>query len=67
MQITCHSTALGEDRMIWITEGDLFDRLQKVALGKRKRFLKIIPEKIEMLDYSYRKKGYSTMQILELK
>ncbi len=67
MQITCRSTALGEDRMIWITEGDLFDRLQKVALGKRKRFLKIIPEKIEMLDYSYRKKGYSTMQILELK
>jgi predicted pyridoxine 5'-phosphate oxidase superfamily flavin-nucleotide-binding protein len=67
MQITCRSTALGEDRMIWITEGELFDRLNKIALGKRKRFLKIVPQRIELLDYSFRKKGYSPMQILDLK
>ena len=60
-------TASGEDRMVWITEGDLFDRLQKIALGKRKRFLKIIPERIELLDYSFIKNKYAALQTLDLK
>jgi len=63
----CQITASGEDRMVWITEGDLFDRLQKIALGKRKRFLKIIPEKIELLDYSFIKNKYAALQTLNLK
>lgn len=63
----CQITASGEDRMVWITEGDLFDRLQKIALGKRKRFLKIIPEKIELLDYSFIKNKYAALQTLDLK
>jgi len=66
-QITCSSTALGEDRMVWITEGELFDRLQKIALGKRKRFLKIAPNKIELLDYSFIKNKYAALQTLDLK
>ena len=63
----CQITASGEDRLVWITEGDLFDRLQKIALGKRKRFLKIIPEKIELLDYSFIKNKYAALQTLDLK
>ena len=60
-------TVSGKDRMVWITEGDLFDRLQKIALGKRKRFLKIIPERIELLDYSFIKNKYAALQTLDLK
>jgi len=60
-------TASGKDRLVWLTEGDVFDRLQKIALGKRKRFLKIIPEKIELLDYSFIKNKYAALQTLDLK
>lgn len=63
----CQITASGEDRLVWITEGEVFDRLQKIALGKRKRFLKIIPEKIELLDYSFIKNKYAALQTLDLK
>ena len=63
----CQITASGEDRMVWLTEGEVFDRLQKIALGKRKRFLKIIPERIELLDYSFIKNKYAALQTLNLK
>jgi len=33
--------------------------------GKRNLILKIIPEKIELLDYDFIKKGYSRLQYLE--
>jgi hypothetical protein len=60
-------TATGKERLILMREGDQgFDEAQEIVRGKRNILLKIIPEKIELLDYSYRKKGYSTMQILEL-
>lgn len=55
------------ERLILMREGDQgFDEAQEIVRGKRNILLKIIPEKIELLDYSYRKRGYSTMQILEL-
>ena len=60
-------TAKGKERLILMREGDQgFDEAQEIVRGKRNILLKIIPEKIELLDYSYRKKGYATMQILEL-
>lgn len=60
-------TATGKERLILMREGDQgFDEAQEIVRGKRNILLKIIPEKIELLDYSYRKKGYATMQILEL-
>lgn len=60
MQIT-------SERLVLMREGDQgFDEAQEIVRGKRNILLKIIPEKIELLDYSYRKKGYLTMQILEL-
>ena len=60
-------TAKGKERLILMREGDQgFDEAQEIVRGKRNILLKIIPEKIELLDYSYRKKGYLTMQILEL-
>ena len=47
-------------------EGDEeFEKVQKVVQGKRKLLLKIIPEKIELLDYDFIKLGYSRLQILE--
>jgi len=55
------------ERLILMREGDQeFEEAQEIVRGKRNILLKIIPEKIELLDYSYRKRGYSTMQILEL-
>lgn len=55
------------ERLILMREGDQgFDEAQEIVRGKRNILLKIIPEKIELMDYSYRKRGYSTMQILEL-
>ncbi|MBA7539352.1 hypothetical protein ES705_31631 [subsurface metagenome] len=38
---------------------------QKIVRGRRKLLLKIIPEKIELLDYDFVKLGYSRLQILE--
>ena len=63
MQITASS----KDRLIFLKEGDKeFKKAQKIVRGKRKLILKIIPEKIELLDYDFIKEGYSRLQILEL-
>lgn len=60
-------TASGRDRLIFLREGDKeFEKVQKIVRGKRKLLLKIIPEKIELLDYDFAKKGYSRLQILKL-
>ena len=44
----------------------VFEEAQKIVRGKRKLLLKIVPEKIELLDYDFAKKGYSRLQILTL-
>jgi len=60
-------TASGRDRLIFLREGDEeFEKVQKIVRGKRKLLLKIIPDKIELLDYDFAKKGYSRLQILKL-
>ena len=60
-------TASGKERLVLMREGDNgFDHAQKTVRGKRKLLLKIIPEKIELLDYDFIKKGYSRIQVLEL-
>ncbi|HEC40907.1 hypothetical protein LCGC14_1176650 [marine sediment metagenome] len=60
-------TASGKDNLIFLKDGDVeFDRAQKIVRGKRKLILKIIPEKIELLDYDFTKKGYSRLQTLDL-
>ncbi len=59
-------TASGKERLIFLREGDEdFEKAQKIVRGKRKLLLKIIPEKIELLDYDFIKKGYSRLQFLE--
>ena len=59
-------TASGEERLIFLREGDKeFNKVQKIVRGKRKLLLKIIPEKIELLDYDFIKKGYSRLQYLD--
>ena len=61
-------TASGKERLIFLREGDDdFEKAQKIVRGKRNLILKIIPEKIELLDYDFIKKGYSRLQYLELK
>ncbi len=58
-------TASGKKRLIFLREGDKeFDKVQKIVRGKRKLLLKIIPEKIELLDYDFVKEGYSRLQIM---
>ena len=60
-------TASGRDRLIFLKEGDAeFTKAEKIVRGKRKLILKIIPEKIELLDYDFIKEGYSRLQVLEL-
>ena len=60
-------TASGKDRLVLLQEEDEeFDKVQKIVRGKRKLLLKIIPEKIELLDYDFINEGYSRLQILEL-
>lgn len=60
-------TASGKERLIFLKEGDEgFEKAQKIVRGKRKLILKIMPEKIELLDYDFIKGGYSRLQILEL-
>ena len=60
-------TASGKERLIFLREGDDdFEKAQKLVRGKRNLILKIIPEKIELLDYDFIKKGYSRLQILNL-
>lgn len=60
-------TASGNERLIFLDEGDEeFEKAQKIVRGKRKLLLKIVPEKIELLDYDFIKEGYSRLQILKL-
>ncbi len=60
-------TATGKERLIFLREGDNgFDYAQKLVRGKRKLLLKIIPEKIELLDYDFIKRGFARLQALEL-
>lgn len=60
-------TATGNERLILMKEGDEgFKEAQKIVRGRRKLLLKIIPEKIELLDYDFIKQGYSRLQVLEL-
>ena len=60
-------TATGKNRLILMREGDDgFDFAQKIVRGKRKLLLKIMPEKIELLDYDFIKRGYLRLQTLEL-
>jgi hypothetical protein len=60
-------TASGRDKLIFLREGDKeFEKVQKIVQGRRKLLLKIIPEKIELLDYDFAKSGYSRLQVLTL-
>ena len=59
-------TASGKENLVFLKEGDEeFEKVQKIVRGRRKLLLKIIPEKIELLDYDFAKLGYSRLQILE--
>jgi len=61
-------TASGNERLILLRDGDVgFKEAQKIVKGRRKILLKIIPEKIELLDYDFIKKGYSRLQVLDLR
>ena len=61
-------TASGRENLIFLKEGDEeFEKAQKIVRGRRKLLLKIIPDKIELLDYDFIKLGYSRLQMLELK
>ena len=60
-------TATGKERLRFLHESDEeFESAQKIVRGKRNLILKIIPEKIEMLDYDFAKRGYSRFQVLDL-
>ncbi|MFX1569371.1 MAG: pyridoxamine 5'-phosphate oxidase family protein [Promethearchaeota archaeon] len=60
-------TATGKERLIFLKEGDEeFKKAQNIVRGRRKLILKIIPEKIELLDYDFINEGYSRLQVLEL-
>jgi len=61
MQITA-----SEKNLVLLEQGDEgFEHAQKIVRGKRKLLLKVIPEKIELLDYDFVKQGYSRLQVLE--
>lgn len=60
-------TTSGKENLIFLREGDEeFKKAQKIVRGKRKLILKIIPERIELLDYDFVKEGYSRLQITDL-
>jgi putative heme iron utilization protein len=60
-------TASGKENLIFLREGDEeFKKAQKIVRGRRKLILKIIPERVELLDYDFVKKGYSRLQTLDL-
>lgn len=60
-------TAEGVNNLIFLREQDEeFEKAQKIVRGKRKLILKIIPNKIEYLDYDLIKQGYSRFQSLDL-
>ena len=58
-------TASGKNLVLLEEGDDGYEQAQKIVRGKRKLLLKIIPEKIELLDYDFGKKGYSRLQVLE--
>lgn len=63
MQITTE----GEKNLIFLREGDPeYEKAQRIVRGKRKLILKIIPNKIEYLDYDLIKRGFSRFQSLNL-
>ncbi len=60
-------TATGTQRLIFLEKGDAeFQKAQRIVRGKRDLILKIIPEKIEFLDYDFVKEGYSRFQSIDL-
>jgi len=60
-------TATGPEHLILLKPNDPeFEKAQAIVRGKRKLILKIIPEKIELLDYDFPKRGYARFQCLEL-
>ena len=60
-------TASGTDHLILLRPEDAeFSQAKKIVRGKRKLILKIVPEKIELLDYDFAKSGYSIHQQLQL-
>ncbi|MFX1358025.1 MAG: pyridoxamine 5'-phosphate oxidase family protein [Promethearchaeota archaeon] len=60
-------TATGKERLIFLKKGDQeFKKAQTIVRGRRDLILKIIPEKIELLDYDFIKRGYSRHQSLNM-
>jgi uncharacterized protein YhbP (UPF0306 family) len=60
-------TAQGSKNLIFLRENDEeFEKAQKIVRGTRKLILKIIPNKIEYLDYDLIKRGFSRFQSLDL-
>jgi hypothetical protein len=60
-------TAEGKSNLLFLRKGDEeFNKAQKIVRGKRNLILKIIPNKIEYLDYDLIRKGYSRSQSLDL-
>lgn len=60
-------TATGKERLIFLRKGDQeFKKAQTIVRGRRDLILKIIPEKIELLDYDFIKRGYSRHQSLNM-
>jgi hypothetical protein len=60
-------TAEGKSNLLFLREGDKeFNNAQKIVKGKRSLILKVVPNKIEYLDYDLVRKGYSRFQSLDL-
>jgi putative heme iron utilization protein len=60
-------TASGPQRLLFLEKGDAeFQKAQRIVRGKRELILKIIPEKIELLDYDFVKEGYARLQSIDL-
>lgn len=60
-------TATGTDRLIFLKQGDHeFDKAQKIVRGNRKLILKIKPNRLELMDYNFAKRGFAKMQSLDL-
>ena len=47
-------------------DDDEYEHAKKIVKRKAEMYLKIVPEKIEFLDYSLMKEGYAKFQVLEL-
>ena len=60
-------TASGREHLILLRpEDEGFKKAQKIVRGRRKLILKIIPERIELLDYDFAKSGYAVHQKIDL-